>query len=61
MPLLPFVLASLVGRGGRFFLVAALMRWGGPRIAAMEEAWMERIGWSVVVLAIGIGIAVAAT
>lgn len=61
MPLLPFVLASLVGRGGRFFLVAALMRWGGPRIAAMEEAWMERIGWTVVVLAIGIGIGVAAS
>ncbi len=60
MPLLPFVLASLIGRGGRFFLVAALMRWGGPRVARMEEIWMERIGWTAVILAIGIGIGVAA-
>lgn len=48
MPLLPFVLASLIGRGGRFYLVALLMRWGGP---AMEEALariVDRLGWITV-------------
>lgn len=29
MPLLPFIVASIIGRGGRFYLVAGLMRWGG--------------------------------
>lgn len=29
MALLPFTLASLIRRGGRFFLVAGLMKWGG--------------------------------
>lgn len=28
MALLPFILASCVGRGARFFLVAGLMAWG---------------------------------
>jgi len=32
MALLPFTLASLIGRGLRFFLVAGLMAWGGARI-----------------------------
>ncbi|MEY4001696.1 MAG: hypothetical protein RI968_814, partial [Pseudomonadota bacterium] len=48
MPLLPFVLASQIGRGGRFYLVALLMRWGGP---AMEEALariVDRLGWITV-------------
>jgi membrane protein YqaA with SNARE-associated domain len=48
MPLLPFVLASLIGRGGRFYLVALLMRWGG---SAMEEALariVDRFGWITV-------------
>lgn len=31
MALLPFVIASAIGRSGRFFLVAALMVWGGER------------------------------
>lgn len=29
MALLPFALASCVGRGARFYLVAGLMKWGG--------------------------------
>src|SRR5690554_6832242 len=30
MLLLPFILGSIVGRGLRFYLVAGLMKWGGP-------------------------------
>lgn len=54
MPLLPFTLGSLVGRGGRFFLVAFLIRLGGEHAAAKLRTWVDRIGWAVLaVLAIG--------
>ncbi len=52
MSFLPFMLASFIGRGTRFFLVAGLMAWGG---AAMEERlhrYMDWIGWTLVVLAV---------
>lgn len=54
MALLPFVLASLVGRGARFFLVAGLMKWGGVRMEGMLRQHIDRIGWLTVAL-IGIG------
>jgi membrane protein YqaA with SNARE-associated domain len=50
MALMPFALASLVGRGLRFFMVAALMKFGGK---AMEDAlhrYIDRIGWASVVI-----------
>jgi membrane protein YqaA with SNARE-associated domain len=50
MMLLPFVLGSLIGRGGRFFLVAALMRFGGPRIEPYLKPWIDKIGWGMVAL-----------
>ncbi|MFM1880018.1 MAG: hypothetical protein RLZZ344_252 [Pseudomonadota bacterium] len=50
MPLLPFVLASLVGRGGRFYLVALLMRWGGAAMEAWLSRWVERLGWAAVAI-----------
>ncbi|MGQ8366264.1 YqaA family protein [Glaciecola sp. 1036] len=52
MPFFPFVIASAVGRGLRFFLVAAFMKWGGPPMEARLKQYIEVIGWSVVVLAI---------
>ena len=48
MALLPFVLASLIGRGGRFFLVAGLMAWGGPRMEAVLRKYVDRLGWATV-------------
>jgi membrane protein YqaA with SNARE-associated domain/biotin carboxyl carrier protein len=48
MSLPVFILASLIGRGGRFFLVAGLMRWGGPRMEKLLHSWVDRIGWTVV-------------
>ncbi|MFA5529750.1 MAG: YqaA family protein [Thiohalomonadaceae bacterium] len=47
-----FVLASIVGRGGRFFLVSALMRWGGDRMREVLRTYMDRVGWAMVVLAV---------
>lgn len=52
MPLLPFVLASFVGRGARFFLVAGLMAWGGERMEAVLQRYVERLGWASVGLAV---------
>jgi membrane protein YqaA with SNARE-associated domain len=47
--LLPaFVLASIVGRGGRFFLVAALCARGGPRMQSALKSYVDRIGWGLV-------------
>lgn len=52
MALLPFFIASLVGRGARFFLVAALMRWGGSAMEAKLRDYVEVLGWAVVGLAV---------
>jgi membrane protein YqaA with SNARE-associated domain len=47
--LLPFLLGSLIGRGGRFFLVTLLMLWGGERMKDMLVRYIDRIGWIVVI------------
>ncbi len=48
MSLAPFILASLIGRGARFFLVAALMRSGGVRMEPVLRKYVDLIGWLVV-------------
>ncbi|MFW2439437.1 MAG: YqaA family protein [Arenicellales bacterium] len=50
MPLLPFILTSLVARGARFFLVAGLIYAGGDKIDAVLEKRVEQIGWASVVI-----------
>lgn len=55
MALLPFLLGSVVGRGGRFFLVAALVRALGPRIEPQLRRYVDVIGWCVLGL-VGVGI-----
>jgi len=47
-----FVIASLVGRGARFFLVAGFVVAGGERMEALIPRYVERIGWAVVVVAV---------
>lgn len=46
-----FALGSLLGRGGRFFLVAGLMAWGGERMERQLRVWVEWLGWLVLLLA----------
>tara|TARA_B100000745_G_scaffold142232_1_gene92983 strand:+ start:8785 stop:9366 length:582 start_codon:yes stop_codon:yes gene_type:complete len=46
----PFVISSFFGRAGRFFLVAGLVRWGGERLEATLNTYIERIGWGTVLL-----------
>lgn len=52
MALLPFTIASLIGRGARFFLVAGLMAWGGARMEGVLRRYVDRLGWAVVVLSL---------
>ena len=52
MAIIPFAMASLVGRASQFFLVAGLLWWGGEKIEPVLEKWMEWIGWSVLALAL---------
>lgn len=49
-PLLPFILASLIGRGARFFLVAGVVKYAGPRIEPMLLKYIEWLGWIFVAL-----------
>lgn len=57
MALLPFVIASFIGRGARFFMVAGFMVWGGSKMETMLRQSIDRIGWALMVL-IAIGIVV---
>lgn len=52
MSLFPFILASAIGRGARFFLVAGLMVWGGERMERTLREYIDRIGWLVILAAI---------
>lgn len=47
-----FILGSLLGRGGRFYLVAALIAWGGPPMEARFRQHIDLIGWIVVLLCV---------
>jgi len=52
MALLPFIFASFVGRGARFYLVAALMKYGGARYESKIRSVVDWIGYTLVVLII---------
>jgi membrane protein YqaA with SNARE-associated domain len=49
---IPFVLASIVGRGARFFLVAMLIAAGGEKLESKLRQYMDIIGWVVVLLVV---------
>ncbi|WP_077288432.1 YqaA family protein [Cognaticolwellia aestuarii] len=48
MAFLPFLLASAIGRGMRFFLVAGVIRWGGAPMEKKIRQWVDVLGWLVV-------------
>lgn len=52
MAFLPFVIASFVGRGLRFFMVAGLMAWGGEPMEKKLHKYVDIIGWLMVGLVI---------
>lgn len=52
MAFIPFLLASAVGRGARFYLVAGLMRFGGEAMEKKLRQYVEVLGWAVIALAV---------
>ncbi|NCT56521.1 MAG: DedA family protein [Legionella sp.] len=50
MAFVPFVLASIVGRGARFFLVSGLVVVFGARVEKHVRRWIDWIGWLLVVV-----------
>jgi len=52
--LLPvFLMASVIGRGARFFLVAGLIAWGGEPMERRIRQHVDILGWMFVALLIG--------
>ena len=52
MLFLPFVIASAIGRGSRFFLVAGLMKWGGKEMEQKLKHYIDFLGWFVVFIGV---------
>ena len=52
MAFIPFVVASLIGRSARFYLVAGLMVWGGENMEKKLRQYIDQLGWLVIVLGI---------
>ncbi len=55
VPMLPFLLSMAVGRGKRVFLLALAIRLGGERAERALQRWIEPLGWTALVLLVGIG------
>ena len=53
MNLIPFVIGSTIGRGGRFFLVTGLMLLGGERVHKILDNHIERLAWIALTLLVG--------
>ena len=52
MAFIPFMLASTLSRGMRFYLVAGLMFWGGEIMEQKLRKYMDWIGWTTIFLAV---------
>jgi membrane protein YqaA with SNARE-associated domain len=52
MSFVPFFLASFIGRGARFYLVAGLMAWGGEAMEDRLHRWVDWLGWLTVGLVV---------
>lgn len=55
LAVIPFIIASFIGRGSRFYLVAGLLKFTGPKFESLILKYVEWIGWiTVLLLAIAI-------
>ena len=52
MPLLPFILASIIGRGARFYLVALFVIMFGKQADELIRKHMSKLVWGVVIIVI---------
>ncbi|MFA6038216.1 MAG: YqaA family protein [Legionellales bacterium] len=56
MAFLPFVIASIIGRGARFYLVCALIVLGGQKLEDHLKQYIDLIGWVTVALIVAAGL-----
>ena len=52
MALIPFIIASFIGRGGRFYLVAIIMAWGGKKYETKIRSYINKIGYATVAISV---------
>lgn len=50
MPILPFIMASLIGRGSRFYLVSGLVILCGEKVRTSIRYYIDWIGWIFLIL-----------
>jgi len=48
LAIVPFTIASLSGRAAQFFIIATVLKWGGPQIEKHLRKWMEILGWALI-------------
>jgi membrane protein YqaA with SNARE-associated domain len=58
MSFIPFVIASLIGRGARFYLVSGVIVLGGERMERFLRQYIDRIGWLLLVLVVVLYLAI---
>jgi membrane protein YqaA with SNARE-associated domain len=54
MAVFPFMMASLIGRGARFFLVAGLMSWGGEKMEKRLHQYIDLLGWLTIIAVLAV-------
>ena len=54
VPMLPFLLSMVIGRGKRVFLLTGLIRIGGERAEAALHKYIEWVGWAAVIAVIAL-------
>lgn len=54
MLFIPFLIASTIGRGMRFFLVAGLIRFGGQAMEKKIRESIDMIGWGLVAIIVAL-------
>jgi len=50
MAFFPFLIASTIGRGLRFFLVAGVIHFGGEKMEKHLRKWVDILGWLFVII-----------
>ncbi len=61
MAFLPFLIASAIGRGARFFLVAGVLYAGGEKMERLLRQYIDAMGWLMVLLAVTLYLVVSCT
>lgn len=48
--ILPFIIASFIGRGSRFFMLAGFIFWKGETMEKILRRYIDSIGWATLVI-----------